>query len=76
MSKNHLPQIAWKIEKKYLKKGNDFICIFCGKEGSGKSSASFEMSDALDPNFSVSNVVFNSSQMREKLMSSIRDPPS
>lgn len=56
-----------RISRDVKKKDKDWVCVFDGEEGSGKSVLAMQVAKYLDPNFNIDNVVFNADQFIERL---------
>lgn len=59
-----------KIKKRVLTKDRDFVAVYDGEEGVGKSVLAMQHAKFLDPNFNLDKVVFNADQFIKK----VRDP--
>ena len=59
-----------KVRKRVLLKDRDFVAIYDGEEGVGKSVLAMQHAKILDPNFNLDNVVFNADDFMKK----IKDP--
>lgn len=55
------------IRNRLLKHNQNFLCIFCGPTGSGKSYSALRFAEELDPNFNVNNVVFTAQEFMDLL---------
>ncbi|MDI6738560.1 MAG: hypothetical protein QME12_08695 [Nanoarchaeota archaeon] len=58
------------IRERVTEKDRDFVAVYDGEEGVGKSVLAFQHAVIADPDFSIENVVFTSDRFIEK----IRDP--
>jgi len=59
-----------KVRERVLKKDRDFVAVYDGEEGVGKSVLAQQHAVILDPNFTIDNIVFTSDQFIKK----IKDP--
>jgi hypothetical protein len=59
-----------KIRDRVLNKDRDYVAVYDGEEGVGKSVLAMQHAALLDPNFNIENVVFTSEQFIKK----IKDP--
>ena len=53
-----------------LKKDRDFVAVYDGEEGAGKSVLAMQHAKILDPDFTLDNVVYNAQQFMDK----VKDP--
>ncbi len=58
------------VKKRVLKKDRDWVAVFDGEEGVGKSVLAQQVAKYLDPNFTLDNIVFNSDDFLKK----VKDP--
>jgi hypothetical protein len=58
------------VKERVLHKDRDYVAVYDGEEGVGKSVLAMQHAKILDPNFNVNNVVFNSDEFIKK----IKDP--
>jgi len=66
IAKKNLDEVRYRV----LKKDFDFVSIIDGREGSGKSVLAQQLASYLDPNFTLDNIVFTSTDFIAK----IKDP--
>lgn len=59
-----------KIKNRVLNKDRDFVAVYDGEEGVGKSVLAQQHAKILDPNFTLDNIVFTS----DAFITKIRDP--
>lgn len=59
-----------KIRERVLNKDRDYVAVYDGEEGVGKSVLAMQHAKILDPNFSLDNIVFTSDAFIQK----IKDP--
>jgi hypothetical protein len=59
-----------KVKHRVLTKDRDFVAVYDGEEGVGKSVLAQQHALILDPNFTIDNIVFTSDQFIKK----IKDP--
>lgn len=59
-----------KIRKRVLTKDRDYVAVYDGEEGVGKSVLAMQHAKILDPSFSLDDVVFNADQFIRR----IKDP--
>jgi len=59
-----------KIKLRVLTKDRDWVAVYDGEEGAGKSVLAMQHAKLLDPNFCLDNVVFTA----DDFMNKIRDP--
>jgi hypothetical protein len=59
-----------KIRERVLKKDRDFVVVYDGEEGSGKSVLAMQHARILDPNFNLNQLVFTS----DDFISLIKNP--
>lgn len=57
------------IMEKVLKKDEDKVLLFDGREGSGKSVLAMQVAKALDPNFSIDKIAFSAEEFIKLLKS-------
>lgn len=59
-----------KVKKRVLTKDRDYVAVYDGEEGVGKSVLAMQHARELDPNFNIHNVVFTS----DDFIKTIKDP--
>jgi len=56
-----------KVRERVLTKDRDFVCVYDGEEGVGKSVLAQQHALILDPDFTIDNIVFTSDQFIKKI---------
>lgn len=67
---NIIKKELMKIKERVLHKDRDYVAVYDGEEGVGKSVLAMQHAKILDPDFSIENVVFTSDSFIQK----IKDP--
>jgi hypothetical protein len=56
-----------KVKERVLTKDRDFVAVYDGEEGVGKSVLAQQHALILDPNFTIDNIVFTSDDFIKKI---------